>query len=574
MNNKNLGFRTSLKSDEISPISLSYIHNPGSEPLKYITIGQLLEDAAIKFPTVEAVVSVYDNKRITYKEVLHQSDKLAAGFLNLGLEKGDKIALWAPNVLEWIVAFFAAVRAGLITVALNPNYQAPELKHALNTTGAKVLICLDKYKALNFYGTLQRLIPELGTCNTRILSSENVPSLKTVITISKAPLRGTCNYFDILNAADVDDITAINRNQHLISPNDICNIQFSSGTTGIPKAIGLTHFQMVNNGYMIGKRIDLHDDQHKFCIQVPLFYVFGTVGCTIASTHYGTTLVFPAPIYNSTANLTALEEERCTIIAGTPTMYVDLISVQNRLNKNVCVYRALVAGAPWSPSLVNSIKEVLKIQQLKFAYGATEMTAVAFHTPSNTQKIDLIGSDGYIGEHLEAKVVDRNQEIVPVGTPGELHVRGYVTMTGYLGDPDKTKEVLDEENWYRTGDHFILYKDGSGKVVGRLKDMIIRGGENISPKEVEDFLNTHPDIEEIYVIGIENKRLGEEVCACVRLREGTTLNLDSLRSFCTGNISNYKIPSLLKVVESFPKTTSGKIQKFLLKEQFNQYNRC
>ncbi|XP_031351698.1 medium-chain acyl-CoA ligase ACSF2, mitochondrial-like isoform X2 [Photinus pyralis] len=545
----------------------SYIHNPGSSPLKYMTIGSLVEEAAKTYDQVTALVSGFDRRRLTYAEVLRQSDKLAAGLLSLGLKKGDRIGLWAPNIAEWAIAFFASARAGFITVALNPTYQADELRYCLNKCGVKALICMDEYKSLNFYDILCRLLPELKTCDAKSFSSDIVPTLKTVISISHTMLSGAYNYYQVVEMANLADVTKIGEDQRSISPDDICNIQYSSGTTGKPKGICLNHLQMVNNGYYIGKTLELNTENHRLCVQVPLFHVFGMVVCIMPSFHFGGTLVLPSPMYSPTSNLMAIEQERCNVIFGTPTMYHDLINLQSECNRTINLSKALIGAAAWSPKLLYNMKEVLKIKHIA-AYGATETTAIVFLSMMDCDKLET-KTVGKIGECIEAKVVDTNGQTLPFGAPGELCIRGYVTMADYWGEPDKTKEVMDSQRWLKTGDRFILHEDGSGEVVGRLKDVVIRGGENIFPREVEDFISNHPHINEVHVIGVDNERLGEELCACVQLRRGSDLDLDELTEFCKGRIANYKIPSQLRIVESFPKTASGKIQKYVLRQQFN-----
>lgn len=544
---------------------LSYIHNPGKEPLRYMTIGDLVEESARKYGAINAVVSVCDNKRITYREVLERSSQLASGFHSLGLRKGDKIGLWAPNVAEWIIVFFAASRIGLITVTINPKYQAAELQHSLNLCDVKALVCSEKCKTLDFYGILLSLIPDLETSEPGNVSCENIPTLKTIITITTSKLKGTYSYYDLLNFG-----TGEIAEECEVAPEDIANIQFSSGTTGRPKAVGLTHFQMINNAYHMGKRFGIGDDQHVYCLQPPLFHVLGVCVCVLSAYQNGTTLVLPSPLYSPSANILAMAEERCTLVCGTPTMFIDLVNLQSKLNLKLYARRALIGGAPWPSSLDKDIKNILKIKDIKCVYGATEMTSAAFQSLKevNTQN-DVTENLAYIAEHVEAKVVDGNQNIVPFGTPGELCIRGYLTMTGYWKEPELSAKVLNKERWFRTGDKFVLYEDGRGKFVGRLKDMIIRGGENISPSEVEEFLHTHPDIAEACVFGIEDERLGEDVGACIRLREGAKLSLEKLREFCRGKIATYKIPVQIKIVETFPKTPSGKIQKVVLKQGFS-----
>ncbi|XP_031351694.1 medium-chain acyl-CoA ligase ACSF2, mitochondrial-like isoform X2 [Photinus pyralis] len=544
----------------MSQTSASTVPNSG-KPLKYLTIGNLIENAAGAFGEKCALVSVVDNRRVSYKEILHQSDKLAAGFSNLGLEKGDRIGLWAPNIVEWVIAFIASARAGLTTVVLDPTYEPIELKNALVKCKVKAIICPDEYKDLHFYDKLCDLLPEIATCDGEILRTNSVSTLKTIIIISERRLRGTYSYSDVMNLTDV-----VAKISSPVSPDDICMILFSSGTTGKPKAICLRHFQVVNNSYVTGKRLQLCTSGQIYSVQVPLFHVFGVIGCLLAATHFGSTLVFPSPLYNSKANLQALVAERCTIVCGTPTMFVDLLTVQKKQYQKLWLKQALIGAAPCTLDLIQRIKRNLKINRVEIVYGSTEMTGIAFQSITDCNSFE---GWGYIGDHVEAKVVDANHNLVPFGSPGELWVRGYLIMAEYYDEPEQTKIDVNESNWFKTGDLFVLNEDGHGKVVGRLKDVVIRGGETICPGEVEEVLNTHPDILEAYVIGIGHERLGEELCACVKLEAGATLNLSSLRQFCAGKISTQKIPTQLRVVDSFPKTTSGKIQKSKLRDQFS-----
>ncbi|KAF5305882.1 hypothetical protein FQA39_LY09121 [Lamprigera yunnana] len=556
--------KTTWKSKKIS-----YIHNVGKEPLLPLTTGKLVEQSALKYGDKTAIVSVYDNRKITFDEILSNADKLAVGILNMGLNTGDRIGLWAPNVIEWVVTLAAAARAGLIVVALNPTYQGKELEYSIKKVGMKALVCFDAYKNLKFYETLCEVIPDIASYEPGQIQSPNVPSLKSVITISDSTLSGTYNYKGVLENANNSDVKNIKKMQDKIKIDSPAQIQFSSGTTGIPKAACLSHFQLVNNSYIIGKRTELNKEPHSILIQVPLFHVFGIVASILPSFHFGTTLVFPAPMYNSTSNLRALETEQCSVVYGTPTMFVDLVNLQKKEKKKLNPTIGMTGGSVCSPYLFKLIKDVLKLKRIKSIYGLSEATCVSFQSLSKEEgDEEAMNSVGYVGDHLEAKVVDPNGNIVPIGTPGELCIRGYNTMLGYWEDEENTKEVMDSDKWLKTGDQFIIKRNGYGNVVGRIKDMIIRGGENIFPKEIEDLLNTHPVILENHVIGLPNERLGEEVCACVRIQEGSHFDHDSLIKFCKGKIANYKIPTQLRIVTSFPKTTSGKIQKFLLKKQF------
>ncbi|KAF5285636.1 hypothetical protein FQA39_LY16542 [Lamprigera yunnana] len=547
---------------------ISYIHNTGKEPLLPLTIGRLVEQSALKHGDKTAVVSVYDNRKITFHEILRDADKLAAGFLNMGLSTGDRIGLWAPNVIEWVVTLAAAARAGLIMIPLNPAYQGNELEYSINKVGMKALVSFDAYKNLNFYNILSEVIPNIGTYKPGQIQSPKVPSLKAVVTISDSTLSGTYNYKEILENAENSDVKNIKKLQDKIQIDGPAEIQYSSGTTGKPKAACLSHFQLVNNAYVTGIRSELNTASHTILTQVPLFHVFGTVASVLPSFHFGSTLVLPSPMYSSAANLSALETEKCSVVYGTPTMFVDLVNLQMKEKRKINPSIGMTGGAVCSPHLFKVIKEVLKLKRIKSIYGLSETTCVSFQSlPEDEGDEEAMNSVGYIGDHLEAKVIDENDNIVPLETPGELCIRGYSTMLGYWEDGENTKKIMGSDKWLRTGDQFIIKHNGYGKVVGRLKDMIIRGGENIFPREIEDLLNTHPVVLENHVIGLPNERLGEEVCACVRIQQGSNFNHDSLIKFCKGKIANYKIPTQLRIVNSFPKTTSGKIQKYLLKQQ-------
>ncbi|KAF2898583.1 hypothetical protein ILUMI_07592 [Ignelater luminosus] len=463
----------------------------------------------------------------------------------------------------------ASARAGFILVPLNPNYQAKEMEFCINKAGIKTLICPHQVRKINFYDVLNEISPNVSQSEPGKLSCKNIPSLKSIINISEDPLRGTFNFKELLELATTDSIKRVKDNQHLIQPDDPNNLQFTSGTTGKPKAALVSHFNVVNNSYDIGKRSELDKMHHKICVQVPFFHAFGIVVVLGSALNFGSTIVIPSPTYNAQSNLQAIKDERCSILYGTPTMYVDLVNLQKQNPLDLNLKTVVTGGASCSPDLFKQIKKHLKVEKVKSIYGLTEATAGTFFSlPIEEDEYKATGTVGYVCDHLEAKVVGQDNKMVPLGTPGELCIRGYSRMLGYWDDEEQTKNMISQDGWLKTGDQFVLQEDGYGRIVGRLKDMIIRGGENIFPKEIEDFLHTHPDILDVHVIGLSHERLGEEVCACISLREGATLTHDSLVEFCKGKIAHFKIPSQLKILDSFPKTTSGKIQKFLLKEIF------
>ncbi|XP_063917946.1 medium-chain acyl-CoA ligase ACSF2, mitochondrial-like [Zophobas morio] len=427
----------------------------------------------------------------------------------------------------------------------------------------KALVCGDKFKHRDYYETLLSIAPELQKCDPGKLQSKKVPSLKTVIRISDDFKRGTYTFDQILDMASSTEIEIIQQLQLTISPDDGSSLHFTSGTTGKPKAALATHFKMINNGFLIGKRMELAGKHHTICVQVPLFHVFGTVGIIMAALNFASTIVLPTDGYQPEKSLDAIKNQKCTVITGTPTMFLDLIETQEKRKESISVEMALLGGTPSAPHLLEQILKTLNISKINSVYGLTECTASVFQSVPIENSPILVY---YVQEHVEVKVINDNGEMVPFGTPGELCIRGYCNMLGYWEDDERTNEMLRKDGWLKTGDQFILEEDGSGKAVGRLKDMILRGGENIFPKEIEELVITHPLVVEVQVIGTPHKRLGEEVCACVRIKPQSHLTLEELATFCKGKLADFKIPTKMAIFENFPRTASGKIQKFKLQE--------
>lgn len=550
----------------------TYVHKTGNEPLKYITLGKLIEEKVKIYGDNEYIIHLEQNKRITYKKIFDEANILCANFIKIGLKKGDRVGVWLPNLYVWPVIKYACARAGYILVALNPAYQALEIEYAINKVGIKCLVCPDKIKNQDYYEILNLLIPNLDKHEPKKIKSNKIPSLESIVTVSKETFKGTLNYHELLNSPCKETIENISKNQQYISPDDPFAIMFSSGTTGKPKAAVQTHFGLLNNSYLTGKRHNIGDKHHKILMMQPYFHALGFTICNLMAMHFGTTVVMPTIVYSPKKNLDALKKEKCTILHGTPTMHIDLINEVLKSNHKLYqIDMALSGGAPISPHTFKQMQTILNVNEVKSVYGLTETTAVIFESMPGDDEQKSLETVGYIMDHVEAKVVDANENMVPFGCSGELMVRGYMNITGYWDDPKKTDELIGDDGWLKTGDQFIIDESGYGKIVGRNKDMIIRGGENIFPKEVEDFLVTHPDILDVQVIGLPHERLSEEVCACVRLNESTkTISLEDIKTFCKGKIAQFKIPSKLFVVDTFPKTLSGKIQKYKLVEMFSK----
>lgn len=551
----------------------SYHRCDGKYPLVHRNLGQHLELAAKRFPNREALVSLHEGKRLTYSTVLDKVDRMAASLFQLGLTKGDRVGIWAPNGALFYLSTLAVARAGMISVGINPAYQVPELQYALNKVGIKALIAPERYRSRSFYGMICKIVPELLVCHTEKLKSNTVPSLSRVIIDvgDKRALPGTISYQDLLRIAPKKDQAKISSLQSTISPESGVNLQFTSGTTGQPKAALLSHYNFVNNALTVGLRNGFDQNhQHRICVQNPFFHVFGMVVGITTATGYGCTLVLPGPGFKAEESVQAIIKEKCNVIYGTPTMYVDLVNkVRESGAKLPPIEVAVTGGAPCAPKLFLDIRDVLGVKQIKTIYGLTETTAVCFQSLPSDSEENILSTVGHLGDHWEAKVVDSDGKMVPYGTPGELWMRGYGNMMGYWEDEAKTKETLAEDGWLKTGDQFVLREDGYGQIVGRIKEMVIRGGENIYPKEIEDFLNSHPKILETHCVGVPDERMGEEICAFVRLRNSEEkMDRAEVKEFCEGKIAHFKVPKYVRVVEQLPRTTSGKIQKYKLLESF------
>ncbi|XP_053692204.1 medium-chain acyl-CoA ligase ACSF2, mitochondrial-like [Sabethes cyaneus] len=551
----------------------SYVHHVGDTPLIYRNIGQHLRVAAQQFANNEAMISCHDAKRLTYAEVLDKVDRLAASFYQLGLKRNDRIAIWTPNSATYYLTTLAAARAGMISVGINPAFQLPELQYALNKVGAKALVATEGFRSRNYYTMLKQLIPELEGSSKANLKSAEVPSLRSVImdTVGHS-LEGTITLQDLYLLAADEETSQIETLQSSIAPDSGACLLLTSGTTGKPKAALLSHYALVNNGVHAAYRTKLDSEPRRLCVQVPLFHVFGKVFGTMAALQSGSTMVFPGEGFNVRESLEAVAKHKCSLIYGTPTMYVDLLKEYVKSNiKQPTIDIAMIGAAACSPQLVDDIQSVLGVKQVLVGYGMTELSGASFMSDRGDPSEVVYDTVGRLMDHCEAKVVDGEGNTVPFGTPGELWIRGYGTMLGYWDDDLKTKEIITGNRWLRTGDQFVLRPDGYGAVVGRMKEVIIRGGENVFPKEIEDILNAHPKIIEAHCIGVPDERMGEEICAYVRLKEPAEENfihLDDINHFCREKIAHYKVPKILRIVEQFPKTTSGKIQKFKLLEMY------
>ncbi|XP_054260339.1 medium-chain acyl-CoA ligase ACSF2, mitochondrial-like [Macrosteles quadrilineatus] len=556
-----------------SDVALSYFHNPGNEPLHYLTIGQLASTAATRWPDNVAFISVLDEARFTFSDIDEQALKLAAGLLDLGLMPGDRVGLCSPNCYEWLVTLVATAKAGLIMVSMNPSYMAHEIEHCLHKVGLKAIIVDESYKTQLYYKMLCDIVPGLSSLpENYTISCNKLPELSHVIVLSEKHLPGSYRFCDILERTT--NYHRVLQLQAKLRPEDIVVIQFTSGTTASPKAVPLSHFSLTNNSYFYGKRLGFDKKHFKILAQSPFFHVLGFVGAMLPSLIFGVTLVLPSRTFSVANSAETIKKEKCTMLIGTPTMFLDLCGYVERIpveerRQYISPELVLCGGAICSSELVRKIKSIFNAK-VQSAYGLTEATGAVAQSTLEDNEDQITKTVGKVSDHMEVKVVDADGFTVPLGMAGELWIRSYSNMTGYWEDKENTDEILNQDGWLKSGDQFIMWEIGYGQVVGRIKEMIIRGGENISPKEVEEYLVSHPDIIDAQVYGVSNERLGEEVGCSLRLTPGAKLTEQEVKDFCKDKIAYFKIPKYFEFLEEFPKTGSGKVQKFKLREEMEK----
>ncbi|XP_014396662.1 PREDICTED: acyl-CoA synthetase family member 2, mitochondrial [Myotis brandtii] len=484
--------------------------------------------------------------------------------------------MWGPNSYAWVLLQLATAQAGIILVSVNPAYQAMELEYALKKVGCKALAFPKQFKTQQYYNILKHICPELEKAPPGFLRSQRLPDLTTVISVD-TPMPGTLLLDDVVAAGSKEQNMAELRHAKLfLSCHDPVNIQFTSGTTGSPKGATLSHYNIVNNANIIGERMKLHlktPEESRVILPTPLYHCLGSVGGTMVSMMHGVTLILSSPIFDGKKALEAVSKERGSFLYGTPTMFVDILNQPDFSSYDISTMRGgVIAGSPAPPEVIRAIINKLNAKELVVAYGTTENSPVTFMSfPEDTEE-QKSQSVGRIMPHTEAQIV--NMELgtmAELNTPGELWIRGYCVMLGYWGEPQKTEEVIGQDKWYRTGDIATMDEQGFCKIVGRSKDMIIRGGENIYPTELEDFLHTHPQVQEVQVVGVKDDRMGEEVCACILLKSGEKSTPEEIKAFCKGKIAHFKIPRYIVFVTTYPLTISGKVQKFKLREQMERH---
>jgi len=543
----------------------SHVIGPTDAPLLDDTVGGLLSRIAAAHPDREALVVPPQGVRLTYAQLNAAVTRLAAGLLHLGLAPGDRIGIWSLNRAEWVLMQFASARAGLVLVNINPAYRTHELEYALNCVECSALVLVPGFKQSDYIGLLRELAPELGTHAAGALQAAALPALRHVLVMGDGDtVPGTWRFDDIAACTDADAharLAALRLDAH-----DAINIQFTSGTTGAPKGATLSHHNIVNNGWFVGEAMRLtHED--RLCIPVPFYHCFGMVLGNLACVTHGACMVIPGEGFDPLVTLQTVADERCTGLHGVPTMFIAELDHPRFAEFDLAALRTgIMAGSPCPVEVMKKVVERMHMREVTIAYGMTETSPVSFQTTPDDPLDRRVDSVGRVHAHVEVRVVDKDGEVVPRGEPGELQTRGYSVMRGYWGDPERTAEALDADGWMHTGDLATIDADGYGRIVGRVKDMLIRGGENIYPREIEEFLYTHPAVADVQVFGVSDPKFGEEVCAWIRLAEGTQVDADAIRAFCRGRIAHYKIPRYVEFVDAFPMTITGKVQKYLMRD--------
>ena len=547
-------------------LTLSEATGSTREPLLEITIGDAFRGTAERFPEQLALVVRHQGIRWTWAEYAREVDRLAAGLLTLGIVPGDRVGIWSPNRVEWCLTQFATARIGAIMVCVNPAYRLYELEYALNRVACKALITAPRFKGSDYLGMLQTLAPELAHCAPGHLDSPALAHLKIVIRMGEERTAGMFNFAALCDVGP-GDIAQIDHVAAGLRASDPINIQFTSGTTGNPKGATLTHRNILNNGMILGDCMRLTETD-RLCVPVPLYHCFGMVMSNLACMTHGSATVFPGEGFDPLATLEAVAEERCTALHGVPTMFIAELEHPRFGEFDLSSLRTgVMAGSPCPVEVMNKVIAQMHMSEVLIAYGQTETSPINHMTAIDDPIDKRVGTVGRPAAHCEIRICGTDGSTLPVGEHGEICCRGYSVMEGYWGDADKTRETIDQDGWLHSGDIGVMDEGGYTQITGRIKDMIIRGGENIYPREVEEFLYSHPSILDVQVFGVPDQKYGEQLCVWIRTRPGTSLTAGEVQAFCRDRITHFKIPRHIRFVDEFPMTVTGKVQKFRMREE-------
>ena len=547
--------------------SASYVCGTSDQPLIYQTIGDAFDHAVEKWGDKDAVVVRHQDIYWSYRQLGEAVDAFAGGLLALDLQAGDRVGIWSPNNIEWLITQFATAKAGLILVNINPAYRKAELSYTLTKVACKALILASEFKSSDYIGMLNDIAPAIETSGNGPLNLPELPDLRSLIVISEKPVAGMMRFDDVAAMAPADAGEQLRIRARASQPDDAINIQFTSGTTGLPKGATLTHFNVLNNGYFTGQAMAL-GNQDCLCIPVPLYHCFGMVLGVLACVTHGASMVFPSEAFEPGAVLEAVSEEHCTALHGVPTMFIAVLEHPDFKTFDLGKLRTgIMAGAPCPIEVMRKVISEMNMGEVTIAYGMTETSPVSFQSATDDPLDKRVSTVGRVHPHVQVKIIDERGIVVPRGTSGELCTRGYSVMLGYWGEEEQTNESIDAAGWLHTGDLAVIDNEGYCDIVGRVKDMIIRGGENVYPREIEEYLFRHPQIQEVAVFGVPDERFGEAVVAWIKLREGESIDAEEIRNYCNEQIAYYKVPKHIFIVDEFPMTVTGKIQKFIMRKK-------
>ncbi|MCQ8894809.1 MAG: AMP-binding protein [Methanolinea sp.] len=545
----------------------SYECGISDKPLLGFTIGGMLTQIARKFPDNEAVVSVHQGIRYTYRELLEKVEDLARGLMAIGVEKGDRVGIWAMNHAEWVLTQFATAKIGAIMVNINPAYRTYELEYVLRQAEIQTVIVQDRFKTSDYVGMMLEACPDISRSRPGHLHTEKFPFLKNVIFMGEDSPEGMFSWSDIMRKGTEVSMDELSAREEALSFDDPINIQYTSGTTGFPKGVVLSHHGILNNGNIIGDGMNF-SEKDRLCIPVPFYHCFGMVLSNLACMTHGATMVIPGPTFNAGDVLRCIEQERCTALHGVPTMFIAELSHPDFSRYSMETLRTgIMAGSPCPVEVMKEVNRKMHMSEIVIVYGQTETSPGITMTTTRDPLERRVSTVGRVFPHTEIKIIDpKTGRIVPRGEVGEICARGYCVMKCYYNNPSATHATLDPDRWNHTGDLGTVDAEGYVKIVGRLKDMVIRGGENIYPREIEEFLHHHPKIADVYIIGVPDEKYGEELMAWVMVEKGETLTEEEVKEFCRGKIAHYKIPRYVKFVTEFPMSVTGKIQKYRMRE--------
>ena len=547
--------------------TVSYASGPSEKPLLGMPIPELFDTIVGHHGERESVVSLHQNARLSYLQLAERVNTLARAFIAGGFNKGDRVGIWSPNNVEWLVTQYATAKAGIILVTINPAYRVHELSYVLEQSGCKGLVLQNQFKTSNYEAMIAELCPDLNACEAGAIQSKDFPNLTTVISMTHSDLAGIYDWNSFLALADgVGDAELVQR-QADQDMDDAINIQYTSGTTGFPKGATLSHHNILNNGYFVASTMNFSEED-RLVVPVPLYHCFGMVMGNLGCLTHGACAIYPIEGFEPEAVLRAVQQEKATALYGVPTMFIAELAIPNFADYDLTSLRTgIMAGAPCPVGTMRQVNELMHMTEVEIAYGMTETSPVSFQTRVDSPIDKRVGTVGKVHPHVEVKIIDAETgRMCGVGEMGELCTRGYSVMLGYWENTEATSAAIDSTGWMHTGDTAVMDEDGYVNIVGRIKDMIVRGGENVYPREIEEYLMTHEGVEAVQVTGVPDQKFGEEIIAWVSLKEGHEMSEDDIKAFCRGKIAHYKVPRYIRFSGDFPMTVTGKVQKYKMRE--------